>query len=269
MKRKYVKTTLAFLACASLITFSGCGKKDPYAAYTDAAKKTSELKSMEVDFDVKMDIAVNEESMNITTSSTSKMSGINTKDMKLNTEMNVSALGQSNELNVYYTDGYYYTDTAGTKIKYAMDLEEIQTQLGSSGIETDLKKEDFKEISIEEKDKKEFLTFTIDGDKMTSLTNTALASLQGLTAGIDTSADIGDVSGTATVNKDGYFEKSTMSFPLTIEIAGQEMTLNMDMNYTYVNPGKEVTVDLPDDLSEYQEIDMTDLGEVPTTEDAA
>lgn len=269
MKRKYFKTTLAFLACAGLIAFSGCGKKDPYTAYTDAAKKTSELKSMEVDFDIKMTMSVNEESMDLTTTSSSKMSGINTKDLKINTEMNVSALGQSNKLNTYYTDGYYYTDTAGAKIKYAMDLDEIQSQLGSSGIQTDLKKEDFKEISIEEKDKKEFLTFTIDGDKMTSLTNTAMASLQGFTAGMDTSIDMGDVSGTATVNKDGYFEESTMSFPLTIEVAGQEMSLNMDMNYTYVNPGKEVTVELPEDLSDYQEIDMTGLGEMPTTQDAA
>lgn len=262
MKKKYFNMTLALLACAGVITMTGCGKKDPFTVYSDAAKKTAELSSMEMTYDIDMALELAGESMDMTTSSTAKMSGMNTDDMKINMSMKVGAQGQEMDMNVYYTDGYYYADSMGTKMKYLMDLEQAQKELASTGLQTDMKKEDFKEISLED----QVLTFTIDGEKMSSLVDTAMSSLQGLMQGTDASIDIGDVKGTASVNKDGYFETSTMTVPLTMDIMGTEMKINMDMDYTYVNPGKEVTVELPDDLADYQEIDMT-AGTADTLED--
>lgn len=263
MKKKYFNMTLALLACAGVVTMTGCGKKDPFTVYSDAAKKMAELSSMEMTYDIDMTLELAGESMDMTTSSTAKMSGMNTDDMKINMAMKVGAQGQEMDMNVYYTDGYYYTDSMGTKMKYLMDLEQAQKELASTGLQTDMKKEDFKEISLED----QVLTFTIDGEKMSSLVDTAMSSLQGLVQGTDASIDIGDVKGTASVNKDGYFEANTMTVPLTMDIMGTEMKINMDMDYTYVNPGKEVTVELPDDLADYQEIDMTSAGTAGALED--
>lgn len=263
MKKKYFNMTLALLACAGVITMTGCGKKDPFTVYSDAAKKTAELSSMEMTYDIDMTLELGGESMDMTTSSTAKMSGMNTDDMKINMAMKVGAQGQEMDMNVYYTDGYYYADSMGTKMKYLMDLEQAQKELASTGLQTDMKKEDFKEISLED----QVLTFTIDGEKMSSLVDTAMSSFQGLVQGTNASIDIGDVKGTASVNKDGYFETSTMTVPLTMDIMGTEMKINMDMDYTYVNPGKEVTVELPDDLADYQEIDMTSAGTAGALED--
>lgn len=263
MKKKYFNMTLALLACAGVVTMTGCGKKDPFTVYSDAAKKMAELSSMEMTYDIDMTLELAGESMDMTTSSTAKMSGMNTDDMKINMAMKVGAQGQEMDMNVYYTDGYYYTDSMGTKMKYLMDLEQAQKELASTGLQTDMKKEDFKEISLED----QVLTFTIDGEKMSSLVDTAMSSLQGLVQGTDASIDIGDVKGTASVNKDGYFEANTMTVPLTMDIMGTEMKINMDMDYTYVNPGKEVTVEFPDDLADYQEIDMTSAGAAGALED--
>lgn len=263
MKKKYFNMTLALLACAGVVTMTGCGKKDPFTVYSDAAKKMAELSSMEMTYDIDMTLELAGESMDMTTSSTAKMSGMNTDDMKINMAMKVGAQGQEMDMNVYYTDGYYYTDSMGTKMKYLMDLEQAQKELASTGLQTDMKKEDFKEISLED----QVLTFTIDGEKMSSLVDTAMSSLQGLVQGTDASIEIGDVKGTASVNKDGYFEANTMTVPLTMDIMGTEMKINMDMDYTYVNPGKEVTVELPDDLADYQEIDMTSAGTAGALED--
>ena len=263
MKKKYFNMTLALLACAGVITMTGCGKKDPFTVYSDAAKKTAELSSMEMTYDIDMTLELAGESMDMTTSSTAKMSGMNTDDMKINMAMKVGAQGQEMDMNVYYTDGYYYADSMGTKMKYLMDLEQAQKELASTGLQTDMKKEDFKEISLED----QVLTFTIDGEKMSSLVDTAMSSFQGLVQGTDASIDIGDVKGTASVNKDGYFETSTMTVPLTMDIMGTEMKINMDMDYTYVNPGKEVTVELHDDLADCQEIDMTSAGTAGALED--
>lgn len=263
MKKKYLNVALALLTCAGLMSMTGCGKKDPFTVYTDAAKKTAQLSSMEMDYDINMTLDLGGESMDISTSSNAKMSGINTDDMKISMAMKVSSQGQENDMNVYYTDGYYYTDTIGVKMKYAMDLEQAQKEVASTGIQTDLKKEDFKEISM---DKDQVITFTIDGEKMDSIVDSAMTSLQGLVSSSDASVDIGDVSGTASVNKDGYFEKSTMTIPVTMDIMGTEMKISMDMDYTYVNPGKEAKPELPDDLTDYQEIDMDALGTAPIAE---
>ena len=263
MKKKYFNMTLALLACAGVINMTGFGKKDTFTFYSDDAKKNAELSSMEMTYDIDMTLELAGESMDMTTSSTAKMSGMNTDDMKINMAMKVGAQGQEMDMNVYYTDGYYYADSMGTKMKYLMDLEQAQKELASTGLQTDMKKEDFKEISLED----QVLTFTIDGEKMSSLVDTAMSSFQGLVQGTDASIDIGDVKGTASVNKDGYFETSTMTVPLTMDIMGTEMKINMDMDYTYVNPGKEVTVELPDDLADYQEIDMTSAGTAGALED--
>ena len=152
MKKKYFNMTLALLACAGVITMTGCGKKDPFTVYSDAAKKTAELSSMEMTYDIDMTLELAGESMDMTTSSTAKMSGMNTDDMKINMAMKVGAQGQEMDMNVYYTDGYYYADSMGTKMKYLMDLEQAQKELASTGLQTDMKKEDFKAISLEAED---------------------------------------------------------------------------------------------------------------------
>lgn len=91
-------------------------------------------------YDIDMTLELAGESMDMTTSSTAKMSGMNTDDMQINMAMNVGAQGQEMDMNVYYTDGYYYTDSMGTKIKYAMNLEQAQKELASTGLQTDMKK---------------------------------------------------------------------------------------------------------------------------------
>ena len=137
MKKKYFNMTLALLACAGVITMTGCGKKDPFTVYSDAAKKTAELSSMEMTYDIDMTLELAGESMDMTTSSTAKMSGMNTDDMKINMAMKVGAQGQEMDMNVYYTDGYYYADSMGTKMKYLMDLEQAQKELASTGLQTE------------------------------------------------------------------------------------------------------------------------------------
>ena len=63
---------------------------------------------------------------------------------------------------------------------------------------------------------------------------------------------MGDVTGTALVNKDGYIAQESMTMVMTMTVEGQEITLTLNMDAVYNNPGQAVTVDFPD-LSDFVE----------------
>lgn len=268
MKRKSLKLITAALAFAGLLAFTGCGEKDPYTVYEEASKKSSALESMELSSDMDMTLSATGQSMDISSTTTAKMSGINTDNMLADMDVTMETGGQSLTMKSYYKDGYYYTESAGQKIKYAMDIVEIQAQLESSALKTDLKKEDFKEISMEKKDNDHIITFNLSGDTMSSLVDSTLGSLGNVLNSTDLKMEIADIEGTATVNKDGYFSNMTMKMPITMTFQDQTMQMDMDISATYINPGKEVTVEIPDDLEGYQEIDMNSLN-TPGTSGAA
>lgn len=269
MKKKNLKLLSAALVCTGMLTcFTGCGEKekDPFTVYNEASKKTSELKSLEAAVDMNLNMDVQGISMEIPMTMDMKLENMNTQDMILDMKMSMEVMGQSMDMNSYYTDGYYYLDSEGSQIKYAMDLEDIKEQISVASVQTDLKKEDFKEITLEDKDDVQTLTYTIDGKSMSETANSALGSLSGMLGDTDMNMEMQDVKGTATVNKDGYISAMQMELPLSLSVEGQDMTLNIDMDITYNNPGSEVKVELPD-LSSYEEVDMNALSGADSTSD--
>lgn len=262
MKKKTVKLTIATLLGAGLITcFCGCGEKDPYEIYSEASKKTNELKSTETSAKMTMTLSAEGSSFEIPMNMDIKVSGVGTDNILMDMQMNLEILGQSVTTTGYYTDGYYYMDdsTAG-KIKYAMDLEALQEQISTGSAKTDLKKEDFEELTVEKKDKDYILTFKLKKDSLNETIDSALGSMGDMLSGIDMNIELSDINGTMTVNKDGYIASQQMTIPMTTAVEGQEMTLDIDLECTYVDPGKEVTVELPADLDTYEEVSMTDPG---------
>lgn len=256
MKRKFIKLVTAALVCAGLLTFAGCGKKDPFTVYNEASVKTSELKSMAATSKVNMKLSAQGESIEVGMDMDMKIINPNGADMQADIAMNMDMLGQNVTVNSYFKDGYYYTSSGNSKIKYLMDIKQMQEQLAANSVQTNLKKEDFKEISLEKKDKDYLITFTIKGDTMSKVVDSALGALADTMNGTDMDMKIGDIPGTATVNKDNYLSAMTMKMPLTLTISGQEMTMDMDMDMAYIDPGKEVTLELPEDLDTYEEISM-------------
>lgn len=261
MKKKNLRVFSAGLLCTCFITvFAGCGEKDPYTVYSEASKKTAELESLEAETTMNMTLSAQGTDMEIPMTMDMKMDHINTEDMNLSINTTMEVMGQTVEMNSYYTDGYYYMDSAGSKIKYTMDLDELQDQVASSALQTtDLKEDDFKEISMEKKADQQLITYTISGDSMTDMANSAFGALSDLFSGTDMEMNIQDISGTMTTNKEGYATAYSMVMPFTMNVQGQEMSVNMDMEVTYIEPGKEVSAELPDDLDSYEEVDLADI----------
>ena len=50
----------------------------------------------------------------------------------------LNMLGQTMDMNMYYSDGYYYMNTNGTKQKIKMDIAGLQKQIQSTTGQTSL-----------------------------------------------------------------------------------------------------------------------------------
>lgn len=265
MKRKCFRFTFAALVCTVLLGITGCGKKDPYTAYKEASQKTSDLDSLDAAADITMTMSASGQNFDISMHSDMKLSGINTEAPLADIAITIDMLGQSMTMSTYYTDGYYYAQNGDSKLKYAMEPAILKSEISASSMQTDLKKDDFKEISLEKKEADNLITFILYGDSMNDMVNSTLGTLGGILDSSEISMQIDDVSGTASINKDGYFTNMAMQLPIAMTMSGQDISLDMGINVAYTDPGEDILVELPDDLDEYEYIDTSDPGEAYDT----
>lgn len=260
MKKRLV-FLLSLLMVLSLI---GCSKTketkktvDPATIYEDAAKKMADLKDMDATAKLKMAMTQGEETMDISMDMNIKMTGANTEDMKYLSDTKMSMLGMDLDMKMFYTDGYYYVETFGQKMKYAMDYSEMLEKVNESTMQTSDLSKYMKDIKATQEDDNTTVAFKLDGEKMTEY-------IQDIMSDIGTGLDGGSYSGIegnveTTINKDGYFSAVKMNLVLDMEVEGQAIKMNMNMDMVYNNPGKAVeAIELPD-LEGYTEVDPSEL----------
>ena len=158
-----------------------------------------------------------------------KLQTVDKDQLKMSMTSTLNMLGQTMDMNMYYSDGYYYMNTNGTKQKIKMDIAGLQKQIQSSTGQTSLSAKYYKNLKLSEKDGNTVLKYSINSIKISSLT------------------------GTKTLNDKDLPVKE--SIQMVMESGDNETgSITLKMNLTYHDPGKSVTVTLPDDLNTYQEI---------------
>ena len=253
------KIVAVLLSVAMLFALSSCAKKDDGGDkaelsknYAAATQKTSELTAMDADVNMKMNMELAGEKMDMIRDEEAiylppfffsetgcakrlvklliserrmKMDvqaapkGENDGDMAM--KVSVDAQGQSMEMGMYYTEGYMYMDILGQKMKAKVDMDDAEEQMGNqTGEYLDLNPEEFMTLSMKK-----------TGD---------------------------DVVYTTTVNKDGYVTKQDIKLDCEMKIQGQTAKLSITMDMTYNNPGQAVTVEFPS-FEGYTEVDASDM----------
>ncbi len=255
--KKFLSVVLS--ACMAL-TFAGCGAgQDGKAVYDAANKKTQELTALDVSYTMDMTMKQGEETMDISSNMDMKMDAINSENMRIYAEGVTSTAGQDIDTKMYYENGYYYMEAAGQKFKYAMDLETMmetaQQSMGGGAVETDY----LSEVKVKKDGDNQILTFTADASKMDSYVQEVMASMSSMPGMEGVTYTIKEVSGEATVNKDGYFSKVDMKLSMDMTMGAESVSMDMTMNTTYNNIGQPVEITTPD-LDSYQEIDPSLLG---------
>ena len=230
------------LSAAMVLSLAGCGGgKDARTIYDEASKKTSELQEMDIE----------------TTAAMTMTQGDQTKYLAAG---KTTMAGQDIDMKMYYEGGYYYMETMGQKIKYAMDLNQLMEQVKQSTEGANMESSYMKEIKAKKDGDNQVLTFTADAEKMDSYVQDIMGSMSGAIAGAeDIAYKIKSASGEAVVNKDGYFSSMNIKMSMDMTVQGETVGVEMNTNAVYHNPGQAVTLTAPD-LEGYQEIDPAALG---------
>lgn len=230
-------------------------KLDPKEVYSEAMKKNAELKSMDMSMDINMDMKMGEESMEMAMEMDMKADGYKTDDIKCLITNTTSAQGESIEMTMFYTDGYYYMDAMGQKVKYAMDAADMSEQAASSaGMGVDVAW--MSDISLEDKGEDKHITFTGDPSKMDSFVEEILASSGSGMEGMEMT--LKSVSGECLVGADGYLKSENLTMEIEVAAQGQTASMVMEMTVVYNNPGQPVTIELPS-TDGYTEVDASAL----------
>lgn len=238
------------------------------AASADAdATKTSmsiamnmNMKMAGVDFlsgSIKLDTAMD---FNMDKMDSSKMAMKGTVDMAIDPTL-AAEMGMTAEeakvksaIEYYYTDGYYYMNMEGLKVKMPLSFEEVMGQM------TNLTSSTSEPICLLKDISKSGSTYTLvyAGSAMTGMTEQIMGMMDtttGVTGSAEAVADIALKDTTLSVTvQNGHMTGMKTKIDMETTVEDQTMSLVMDMNVTNVKFGNNVTVTLPSDLSSYQEI---------------
>jgi len=255
--RRFIAVSLALALAMGLCA---CGKKASVEdIYTAALEKQNELTDMNVKIEEKASMSYSGETVDINMNMDCKVHDAKSEDMAMDLSMEMSSMGTTLEIQMYYADGYCLMEMMGQKMKYPMSADEAMEEGGTVGLFDVSKLSELKAEEGQGGDTK--LTFTVDTSKLTdedALVGQVKEMLE--TSGLSgSSLSYTAANGSMTVNKDGYISAMDMHLDCTMDIDGESIDMTMDITVTYDNPGAAVEVEIPD-ASEYTEIDPSLLG---------
>ena len=257
MKIRIKKVTALLLSCMLLFSISGCQKKRTAKEVLESSlKQSSKLKDADFSGEASYKIANSEasSSSNVTIKMNfdTKLQTVDKDQLKMSMTSTLNMLGQTMDMNMYYSDGYYYMNTNGTKQKIKMDIAGLQKQIQSTTGQTSLSAKYYKDLKLSEKDGNTVLKYSINNDGLNQYVKDVTSQMTTVTGGSN-SIKISSLTGTKTLNDKDLPVKE--SIQMVMESGDNETgSITLKMILTYHDPGKSVTVTLRDDLNTYQEI---------------
>ena len=221
------------------------------AVYEEAQKKNSSLDSMDVDADYKISMNADGTSMDMGMNLNLKLRGARTGNLEFTAEGSMDMLGSDMPLNMFYTNGYYYADMMGMKIKQAMPMEEALKEASSNIDVMEVDTSFINNLRMREEGNKTILTF----DNNAAALNRYLEELMGGTSfsdlGMDMSYVINASNGEAVIDENGYYTSQKMYMDMDIVVTDKDSKESetikyvMDISMKVNNPGQEVSFTIP------------------------
>lgn len=150
--------------------------------------------------------------------------------------------------NIYYADGMYYMDLMGDKTKVPVPLDGMMESVEQMTDSMDNSLEYIQNLKLRTEGEDRILSYTMDASQMNGLLQQVLSSMQALMG--DTSIRYRDISGEYVVDPEGYCTKTRMKMAMDMTIDDQTLTISLDGDVGYANPGQPVEITAPN-LAEY------------------
>ena len=231
---------IGILAAGAAMAFGlfGCGEKEmtAYERYEAVQKQIREAGGMEYDTDSNIKM---------------KMSEMSSEDLKFYTELGMNFLGQELDMKMWYSDGMYYMNAMDQKVCYPVNFSAVQEQIGNQAPASGLSEEDFKSLDVEKDGENYRILYTADGEQMEEMIQSALGAAG---TSLDMDLKMEDMSGTLVVDKENRPVSAQAAVKGEAVIQGQQAEMEITVDMTYKDLGKEVQVELPDP-EEYQKIE--------------
>lgn len=269
--KRLMAVTMSMVMAFSMTAFAN--DADAVAVYEELAAKSNGMTDMDAyyDFNIGVDgagmkvgarLEMNAKANNITTPELMRMNMYMRMTM---TGLEVQASGtepaqslSAEELsgltmtgNMYYEDGMYYIDMMGQKVKQPMPLEEIlndvkqTTGMMTTGVEY------LQNLKLRTEGDNRILSFTMDAAKMNELLQQVMG-MPGMEsmAGSGAAVSYRDISGEYIIDAEGNCLKVKMNMTMDMTMGDQSMSITLDGDVGFANPGQPVEIQTPD-LSGY------------------
>lgn len=280
MKTLKISRAAGVLAAAGMFAgFSVSGfaaETDPWQVYEEALTKQNELDGMDMSMSTAVSMMIGDQINDITLDMDCQMNGLQSGDLAMAATMNYTMGGEqlSDTMNVltnarmYYTGGYLYMDMFDAdvmgedavdygKIKYPADIDSVMAQFGGSTDIMELNKEAISDLTLEEDGDTKILRYALNADNTNSIIESVLGQFGNTGSSISAELyQITECTGTMTINSDGYIESQSMDLAMNVSLGDEDaetVYYSVNMDADILNPGQEVTVELPDDLDSYSD----------------
>ena len=280
MKIAKISRAAGVLAAAGMfagVSVSGfAAETDPWQVYEEALTKQNELDGMDMSMSTAVSMMIEDQINDITLDMDCQMNGLQSGDLEMAATMNYTMGGEQlsdtmnvlNNARMYYTGGYLYMDMFDAdvmgedavdygKIKYPADIDSVMAQFGGSTDIMELNKEAISDLTLEEDGDTKILRYALNGDNTNSIIESVLGQFGNTGSSISAELyQITECTGTLTINSDGYIESQSMDLAMNVSLGDEDaetVYYSVNMDADILNPGQEVTVELPDDLDSYSD----------------
>ncbi|MBO5274582.1 MAG: hypothetical protein J6I45_08225 [Clostridia bacterium] len=268
-----ITTLIAFLlTLLTAASLTSCAPKDAKSIFNDAAAKTGSLDFIHAEGDLSAKLGFGGISMELPMEMELRADNTDRENLiyHMHTKLTIPMLTSSVEFDIYSADGYMYTDIMGEKLRApaASSLTENADDIAEAEAAiNEILDEALTNAEIHEEDGKKRFTLDLPAEQIfeefakLNTDSESKTTLEGKRLKI-----------TVTVDGKGYIEQLDLDMTFSVsglETDGLAALLGSSLNFTVtgsinlVDIGEEISVNLPDDLDSYE-----DMEEAPSLSDA-
>lgn len=261
MKKRIVSLVLALCILCVGGLFTSCNQINTFGVIVQAMEKTKAMDSMAAEMKMQMDMEMEGMSLSIPVTADIKATGLDSDKPIMYTNMSMSMLGQTVDMEMYMEDGWAYIDAMGMQYK-TNATEEISQYDYKDDIDAmlqEIPEELLKDAEfVENDDGSKTVFISISNEQFAEIYDDYIDSVNE-TAGTSVVEDmtISDAVVTITV-ADEYISVYDMKFTMTMNVEGVSTTTKVTASVTYENPGQEVTITPPEGYQDYEEMTLAE-----------